>query len=87
LPDTLRPTALYQLAYYLEGLREAVAGDGHRVLTRLPGAGTHWRVSALRPTTTARLRPWATAGRHDRAICRHRANCRWATGSISAERR
>ena len=27
LPDTLRPTALYQLAYYLEGLREAVTGD------------------------------------------------------------
>ena len=22
LPDTLRPTALYQLAYYLEGLRD-----------------------------------------------------------------
>jgi hypothetical protein len=26
LPDTLRPTVLYQLAYYLEGLREVVTG-------------------------------------------------------------
>ena len=27
LPDTLRPTVLYQLAYYLEGLREVVTGN------------------------------------------------------------
>jgi hypothetical protein len=27
LPDTLRPTALYQLGYYLEGLREVVTGN------------------------------------------------------------